>query len=406
MTGVLYSIVAEHDTQGARRLGRANAPDRGLLVASVAPDLAQRFELGWALLEALGKRQDVSGHGRHDELNWEVLHAWLLAQPIRAVVLLDAQWLRPSLVPDVAGLVATCGIDLWLVAHRPVGEAYEDALNAWPHRPARAADLVRLVRPGTSAPTTPPPAPFPEVPSDNWPTFRHACAQSLSAEDFIVVDTLFRASLRAAEAVFAEAEPSEGRVLAHLRGALDEVATVAEMTTIVRATQVAAHRAGWLLQADPARLRAASETMSRAALGSPDTWRRLRAYRLPYRGSAVALSAIGLNVGDMLAIPCDAIADDGDLVTTPDGVARVPAGAEVFLRAQLLYRRLMGAPGDAPLFATDDGPLRDRALADALRQPARELGVPVLDVTTSRAPDPTSGRWRDRWGLSLQRLSR
>lgn len=77
---------------------------------------------------------------------------------------------------------------------------------------------------------------------------------------------------------------------------------------------------------------------------------------------------------------------------------------DVYLRAQLTHRRIMGAGPDDPLFADDTGPLRDRLVAAALRAPATEVGVPVFDLATSRAAVLENSRWRQRWGISVQRL--
>ncbi len=407
MSPALHSVLTEHDTHGARLLAKANDPERGLVVAAASPDPHQRFELGWALLEALGKRHDVSGHGRHDELNWEVLHAWLIAHDVHTLVLLDAQWLPPRLVADIAGLVATCGLDVWLVAHRPVVNDYLDALAVWPYRAPAGADLARLIyrepgaegSPSTSAPW------FPDVPADNWPTFRHACALALSPGAFEIVDERFRRSVALALEVFADQNPSEASVLRHLRQDLDTCVNVAEMTTVMRAVQVAAHRSGWLVQVNVARLRNTAELMSRAAITSPETWRRLRAYRYPFRGASVALAAAGLNVGEMESLHCADIESDGRTVRKGGHAVLVPVGAEIFVRAQLLFRQIQGAESADPFFADDRGALRSRDIADALRLPASELGVPVIDIATSRKPDPESTRWRDRWGITVQRLT-
>ncbi len=405
MSPALHSVIVEHDTRGVRLLAQKNDPEAGVLVVAAPPDSQRRFEMSWTLLESLGKRHDVTGYGRHDEHNWEVLHAWLLAHRVHTLVVLDAQWLPPLLVGDLAGLVATCSTDVWLVAHHPVSDAYLEALAGWPHRSTPGTELVKVVSRSTAPPKVPRAAAFPDVPADNWPTFRHACATTLSTDEFDRVDVRFRAAVSAARSHFAKNDLDEPTVLAHLRLELDTCETVAEMTTVIRAMQVAAHRCGWLIQVNPARLRNTAELMSRAAVASPETWRRLRAYRFPYRGAAVALSAVNLNVGDMDALTCQEVSEDGQRVMAQGRTLDVTPGADLFIRAQLLYRRIQGSDPSDAFFADDRGPMRPRDLADALRQPASELGVPVIDTATSRMPDPTSARWRDRWGITVQRLT-
>lgn len=134
------------------------------------------------------------------------------------------------------------------------------------------------------------------------------------------------------------------------------------------------------------------------------TWRRLRAYRAPYRGAAVALAAADLTVGAMLDLVCGDVSADGTKVTSAGVEVAVPAGADVYLRALAAYRNLQGSAPDEPFFADDDTVLRDRTLASALLAPATEVGVPVNDLATSRHQAKDNARWRNRWGLSIQRL--
>ena len=405
--GTLHSVIVDHDTTGARTIGQANNPDAGIVVAAVPPESRQRrYELSWGLLEGLGKRQDVTGNGRNDDENWEILHAWLLAHRISNVVLLDAQWLAPDLIADVAGLAATCGLDMWLVAHHPVPETHVEAIARWPHETGTQRALAAVVKRSLAlAPDVEVHDGFPDVVSDNWPTFRHACQQRLDPQDFAVVDASYRTAFSAARSWFAKAgEVNEDTVLGHVRRQLHSCVTVPEMVTTVRATQAAAWRSRWLLQADPARLVRTAEEMSRAAIHSPVTWRRLRAYRAPYRGAAVALAAADLTVGAMLDLVCGDVSADGTRVTSAGVEVAVPAGAEVYLRAQAAYRNLQGAGPDEPLFADDAVLLRDRTLASALLAPATEVGVPVNDLATSRQSVADNTRWRNRWGLSVQRL--
>lgn len=106
----------------------------------------------------------------------------------------------------------------------------------------------------------------------------------------------------------------------------------------------------------------------------------------------------------MMPLRLGDISDDGTTATVDNQSRTVPPAAAVFLRAQLLHRRIQGATGGELLFANDKGRFPDRALADAMRAMATELGVPVAPLATDRAAIATSGRWRTRWSISVQRL--
>lgn len=403
--GELWSIVVDHDTIGARSLGRANNPDAGLVVAPVAPDLRRRFELGWAVLEALGKTHNVSGAGRHDEKNWELLHAWLAAHDITDVVMLDAQWLSRDLLDDLAGLVATCGVNVWLVAHHPASDRYIDDLARWPHRTDNGTALVDVLKTKARLDADPlDTTTFPQIPTDNWPTFRHAARQALTADEFAIVDRVFVDAYEHSRDLFTEPDVDEKKVISHLRDLTGRCQWAAEMLTCIRGVQVAAHRGGWLVQADLGRMLDTATEMADTAAHSPATWRRLRAYREPYRGTACALAAAQLTVGTMAELRCSDIDPDSGHVHVDGLEATVPEHGRVFVKAQLAHRANCGAEPDDLLFSDDDRSVSIRSLADALKSPAVEVGVPVNGAATIRADAADQTRWKARWGVSVQEL--
>ena len=175
----------------------------------------------------------------------------------------------------------------------------------------------------------------------------------------------------------------------------------------VRALQAAAYSADWSLSVDLPRFKAMAENMSAAAVESPETWRRLRAYREPYRGAACALAARELAVDTMLALRIDDVSADGRSVSVERNGVRekfsVPPGAELYLRAQVWHRRFQGAVGTELLFATEEGPMTDRYLSSAIRAPASEVAVPLYSQQVERG-EVTAKRWVRRWGLAVQAL--
>jgi hypothetical protein len=407
---VIKTLVLEHTTRGVRRLRGASNPDAGLVVAAVPPDLRRSYPLTWELLAGFGKQRDVSGTGRHEDMDWELVASWVLAHEVRDLVLVDAQWIPPRVFPDMIGLAAATGITLWLVAHAPLDDAYADTLNAWPTEAGHAAELASLVTRAYAPPTDPLTPDYPRLPSDSYLTFRAEARRRLLPDEFALVDGRLLEAHRRAAKWFASQPRSavdEDSVLAYARRRLHDCASAEEMLIEIRGLQVAAHHAEWLVSADLTRLVATSQNAAAAAVHSPHTWRRLRAYRQPYRGAACALVACELALESILEVRLsDVDADGGVVEAVRTGTAeqvQLPPGAEVYLRAQVYHRQIQGAGPDDPLFATEEGPMRDRYLANAVRAAVTEVGVPLYSQQVERA-EIDRKRWARRWGLAVQAL--
>lgn len=403
----IRQMVLEHTTAGVRRLRAATNPDRGLVVAGVPPDMRRSYPLTWELLEALGTMHGITGAGRDEDLNWELVAAWLLAHDVEHLVLVDAQWLPPRLLPEVIGLATVTGTNLWLVAHIPTSDEYVAALATWPTTTADPRQLVQVVGDGLTPPDLrPEPEDFPPLPADSYLTFRAEARRRLAPEQFAVVDRHLRDAYRAAGAWFSALEDGsvgEDAVLSYLRQRIERCACAEEIVVEVRGLQVAGHHAGWLVSADVDRLVATAQTAPAAAVWSPRTWRRLRAYREPYRGAVCALVARQLPLDAVSAVTLDDVAADGSVVTVDGEQVDLPPGADLFLRAQVVYRRIQGATGPDLLFATEAGPMATRYLADAVRAVLGDLGVALFSQQVERATiDPK--RWARRWGLAVQAL--
>lgn len=409
MTGRLFSLAVTHRTAGARTLLDANCPESGLVVAQVPPAMRRTTEMCTELLAAFGKRDDVSGPGRRAERNWTQLLAWMAAYRIANLVLVDAQWLPAPILDEVAGLAALSGADIWLVAQQPIEDDYPKALSRWPVMTAPARQLAEIIKARPSEAAAPPVS-FPRVPSDSFLSFRAEARRRLPADEFAAVDAVYRRAFAAAGVWLrnlhdAGTNVDEPALLAFLRPALAACATADEMVTVVRATQAACLRAGWLLNAETTQLFLTAETVAAASAVSTDTWRRLGAYREPYRGAVCALAAAEVGVDDMAALTCGDIDPDGRHVAVNGAQVAVPAAARVFLRAQAAWRSYAGAAGTDVFFADEDGaPLRARVLAQAVRDPLYELGVALISQKV--VPTRIDGaRWTKRWGISVVRAA-
>jgi transcriptional regulator with XRE-family HTH domain len=302
----IKTMVLEHTSDGVRRLRGGSNPDAGLVVAAIPPDVRRSYPITWELLEGLGKITDVSGAGRHEDLNWELVAAWILAHRVGHLVLVDAQWIPPRLFSDITGLAAVTGVTLWLVAHAPLPDSYAEAVEGWPTEVADPAALAALVSAALRPQEEEGSPKYPRPPADSYLTFRAEARRRLTSVEFALVDARLHEAYEEAAGWFGDqpkAAIDEDSVLAYLRRRLHGCASAEEMLIEVRGVQVAAHNADWLVSADVTRLVATAQNASAAAVHSPHTWRRLRAYREPYRGG-------GLRVGGLRARARD------------DGVAR------------------------------------------------------------------------------------
>jgi len=176
------------------------------------------------------------------------------------------------------------------------------------------------------------------------------------------------------------------------------------MLVVVRATQAAAHRSGSHINADLTRLVLTAETAARAAVSSPQTWKRLRAYRDPYRGCACALAASKLGLDEMVALTVESVEADGSAVLVDGAPVAIHSGAQLFVRARRLVRVNAGATGGAPLLADETGaPMRRRVISAAVRVALLEVGVAIASQRS--VPTRTDGTaWMSRWGLSVGSL--
>lgn len=404
MRNTISLVTTDHDTDLARAIGqRAARPERGWAIAQVTPNLRRRHELGQDLLEALGKRHDVSGCGRNADRDWELLAAWLLAHPINNVVMLDAQWLPGPLLDELCLLAVSCQLTLWLVAHQPIGDHLPEQLERWPHQQTPIRDLVTALANLPQRENDPVPEPFPEVPLDTFATFRAACRDRLASDEFHTVDQRYLQAAQQARDWFAGRNVTEEDLCGWLLEQIRPCQNSHEMLTVVRAVQAAALSAGWFVQVDLAAFLFAADATPPGVLTSPATWRQFQAYREPHRGAACALLANRCTAHQILDVTLGDIATDGRHVHVDGRNVDMPPTADLYLRAQRQMRVQQGADTTDPLFDTDDGKQEERAIPDAARQALKELGVPII-AEGIRRRKRSMASWVERLGISVQEI--
>jgi hypothetical protein len=404
-------VVVDHSPELAWELADGCQPDAGTVVFGITPDMRSRHELGQDLLVAFGKDTDVTGVGRRADEDWAVLPAWFEAHRVHQLFVTRTETLPGPLWDDLLGLADDVDVDVTFVAYRPAGDTYHQLLARHGFTDTTIEDVLASL-PGDEEPAiVDDQGRFPAVPADGYLTFLATCRRLLEPDDYARVEARYIDAATAARAwLEAAATVDEATVVAGLRAAIAGCSSYHETVTVLRAHQAAAHNAGWLITIDPMRFTATAEQANQAAVRDPGTWKALAAYRAPYRAAACALAALDWSVDEVLALRIDQVGLDADdpvgtigetVERSGHGTDHVPAGAAVYLRAQVAYRRRQGAERADPLFAEGNRLLTERTIVDAVRVPAVEVGVNLLSGAFHRrhVDDRT---WRGRWGVSVQ----
>ena len=265
------------------------------------------------------------------------------------------------------------------------------------------------------------------LPDDDFTTFRAACRDRLSKHEFAVVDDAFLTVIDDATAILIpvlrtmppRAIPARSRrgtrgedeferaVAGWFARRWEDTESLQHYQVTVRAAQVAAFNAGYLIQIDLDRLIGMAETTPRRAQRNPATWARLRAYPQPHRAAACALAAAGMATDPMSRLRLDSCDPATGVVTDENGSEYVvEEHARMYLQAQQTLRELQGAqPHDLLLLnPSNSKAIAPRALSTYIRRTRRELGAAVgLAEPDTTAVD--ADRWMRRWGINILDLT-
>lgn len=408
--GGVRLTVAASDTAHARWISGLGDVADGVVVVQARPGTRRDGWLAADVLAAMGKRRDVTGKGRNHDQDWALASIWLTAHSVGDIIVTDLANLPDDVAEALLRLAAGAGATLWLVADHAIDEPLAQLLAQWPvtavARPAFDAHWQERTTDRGETPTSAAGDGWPDaVPDADFPVFRAEARRLLTADEFAAVDAAYTQAHAATGLWLASADVTEQTVAEHLRDLLTGCTTSAQMTTSLRAAQVAAFTAGWYVQADLLRLLAAGDATVAAAGGDPATWRKLRAYRDPHRGAICALTAAGLDIAGQQQLRIGDVADDGTSVHTSGRAVVVRPDAAVYLRAAVQRRRSEGASDDETLLTIATGtPMRAKGIADVIAAAMRELGVALVSGQVLRS-DSDHASWLRRRGVSVTHLA-
>jgi hypothetical protein len=120
-----------NDDGAVLRIGDANDADAGRIAIRARPGVRRVGWLSRDLLAGLGVDFTVSGAGRNDDENLQLLPVRLAASRISDILVDDVELIPSPMVGDLAVLAAGAGIRLWLVTRPPVNQETMAALADW-----------------------------------------------------------------------------------------------------------------------------------------------------------------------------------------------------------------------------------------------------------------------------------
>lgn len=399
-------------TAAARLLQRANRPEVGWVVASVAAGTRSVRWLASRLLSALNKEGDQRGDQRNQSRDWTYAEAWLAGYGIQHLVIDRAHLLDLRLAKVAFELADRLGLQLTLLASpqhwRPTARrgidaldprrsSWSDLLSALPTEPARTGPVLPRRDPVAGLGPA-------DIPWVDWFAFPAALAEY---PDRAVGDRLEEVRCRAArEAAEFFAIPGSTAESEWLPWVVDKLrlATVAERISMLRGFQVGAFVNGKHMKVDVAAAIGALEADGDQPTPSEPVLQRLMRFRGPIvatlgavlcLGGMTAEAVVGMTGADLV------IDESGAAVLVDDQLRRLPATVAPAGRAYRYWRAVHGFADSDPLWVRPNlRPYRDR------RDIRRLLGK--LSIWTGVAFVSRYGRhnrisnWRSRLGVNVQ----
>jgi hypothetical protein len=385
----------------------AHLPSRDVLpptdpISGVVTFTARPTRHAWPisqdLLAALGVNLDLYGSGRRHREDLHVAQAWLLAHQVHSIIIRHADHLPDNvLIDDLRSLCEQVHARLVLTCDDSGGQSLIDYAQDRGHDALLPLDALHRLLAEQARPIPEvfrgQEAAFPvHVPKADFPTFLHLCQAALTAEDFAAVTAVYWSTFHTVR----EAAPADKHAAATLLHSLiQDRSGPAEVTVIVRAAQAAMFTLAQQLKVEMQALlvSVADETHRRLTL--PEI-RSLRAYRQPWRSTAIVLTDADLSQNDIQALTVQDVTTDGRL---RQGKVLLHPEATVYLRAIRHLRLLDGAAPDDPLLNIDS-----RNITYTLRRAGIELNLPALGDHV-RAFERRRDRWANSVGVTLQPLT-
>ncbi len=131
---------------------------------------------------------------------WELVDTWIAAERVRHLFVLRSHLLPPALCLELVDLASRADFDVWFIVRGRENGQVPAVADTGHHRWKQASFVERWA--GVRRDDRPPSenAGFPEVPGDDFLTFRSSCRDLLDPASFERVDGVFCGALSATAA--------------------------------------------------------------------------------------------------------------------------------------------------------------------------------------------------------------
>lgn len=368
----------------ATTLGRLMTQHLETVVFVPSPSRIGKAGVAFEVLEALGKRWDVTGKPRNATSQAELVPLWLTAHRTRRLIATPCQQTSPRDLLDLVDMTQATPTQVVLACDygfsaRLLSQivAADPTYIEWPEVPATHPYDDQQNE--EHAPDVPASIAETALPVAEYWTFYATARRLLSPTQFAHLSDLYGETSRRITEWLGDLHSHGADLtvdLAHgsLKTLIEEQVSLDCVTVVLRAAQAAYHRAGWFLDIDERELRNGLIRFPPSKT-TPALYDRLRAYSEPSRAATVGLYLAGATPN---AIRLTTLNDLTHWHQDPRhhvADVAVPEAAAPYLRAALFARAVDGAAPEAAAFPGDSR----RARLD-IRQAAGDLGINIGDA--------------------------
>lgn len=411
----IHIVEDPEDSLGLAQLvaGLANRL-QGRAVCRPTPGAGTSAQLAADLLVALGKRFDASRFERVLTRAWDLVNIWIEAEQVRHLFVLRAHLQPARAWGELVSLGRRAGVEIWMVcaADRASRDRPVEKPQVW----SPAAFAAHWLRDKDNGDGDGADDGFPEVPTEDFPTFRASCRRLLDSPAFERVDRVYRASMDETTAWLACRQPRSRRMVppeinvadaaTQLQGLLVGDCGPAEAVVRLRGAQAVYFRDGWLISFEPTVVPSDSGLVTLGQGLDAVVAARLRRLCTPRSAAAMVLFLVAdLRSEALCRLDIGDVAADASSVDVDEWHINVPVYARSLLRALAVERRGAGASEDDPLFVhpRTGGRYVGSALRNVLRSVGAKTGISV-GVHDSLGSPSGPGAWLGARGMEIIRL--